>query len=64
MRSKFSYKNALLYEIFEHKIIPEIFNNASKKFGKVCHTDFLQKSKKDRKKLAMILKFCYNCLDH
>ena len=50
MRLNFSYKNALLYEIFEHKIIPEIFNNASKKFGKLCHTDFLQKCKKDTKK--------------
>ena len=50
MRLNFSYKNALLYEIFEHKIIPNFFNNASKKFGKLCHTDFYKKYKKDTKK--------------
>ena len=50
MRLNFSYKNALLYEIFERIILPEIFNNASKKFGKLCHTDFYKKCKKDTKK--------------
>lgn len=50
MRLNFSYKNALLYEIFERIIISEIFNNASKKFGKLCHTDFLQKIQKRYKK--------------
>lgn len=46
----------VIYEILERIIIHKFFNIASKKFGKVCHTVFYKKMKKDRKKACNKIK--------